>query len=85
MDGHVALFSILYGFLWTEPVVKELLGIVSSWSQNLVAHAHASIQAAIQAATQACSTAIRARRTSSRQALCHFMVICLLGGFSKYF
>jgi hypothetical protein len=85
MDGHMASSSILYGFLWTEPVVEESLRIVSLRSQNLVAPAHASIQAAIQAATRTRSMAIRARRTSSRQALRNCMVICLLGGFSKYF
>jgi hypothetical protein len=50
MDGHMASSLEQYGFLWPELVVDQLLGIVSLRSQNMVAQAHASIQAAIRAA-----------------------------------
>jgi hypothetical protein len=43
MDGHAALLLEFYGLPWPEPVVDQLLRIVSTRSQNVVARAHASI------------------------------------------
>jgi hypothetical protein len=85
MDGRAASSSELYGFPWPELVIDQSLGIVSSRFQNVVARAHPSHQAAIHAVTWARSTAIQARRTCLRQALCRYVVTCLQGRIAKCF